>query len=210
LIPAVTETEAEEGAIPVDLTVPVDATTLSHPAFFIYVPPLDAATTAQFTLQTDPDNLAAVEELVGVRFPIAAEGGIVGIHLPDTIAGLEVDEQYYWQMAVECDTEELTANPVVSGWLRRIADEDLPPAPTTATAAVLFYAEQGIWQNALTLLANARYAQPEDRNLTQTWQDLLTAAGLAEIADAPLMQRVELTVREETDTAEVGSTDSQP
>jgi hypothetical protein len=194
LIPDVTETEAEAGNLPPELSVPVDATTLSHPAFFVYVPPLEAETTAQFTLQTDPDNLSAVEELVSVRFPITAEGGVIGIYLPESSPGLAEEQQYYWQMAVECDTEELTENPVVSGWVRRVASADLPSPPSTVVSAVLFYAEQGIWQNALTILATERYNNPGDLALSQTWTDLLTAAGLETLAEAPLAQQINLTV----------------
>lgn len=207
LIPSVTEAEAEAGALPPDLSVPVDATTLSHPAFFVYVPPLSAPTTAQFTLQTDPADLSAVEELVSVRFPIAADGGVVGIYLPEAIAGLTVDSQYYWQMAVECDAEKLTENPVVSGWLQRVAATELPPVPASVEATVAFYAEAGLWQNALTVLANARYDYPADRALRETWSDLLNAAGLEAISTAPLADPIQLVVQDRDTVVPAGDTE---
>ncbi len=193
LTPAVTDQEAADEGLSLEASLPVDDTTRSHPAFFIYVPPLEEPTTAQFTLQTDPLDPAAVEELVSVRFPITQEGGIVGIYLPDTIAGLEVDHHYYWQMMVECNTEQLTENPVVSGWVHRVTPTATPTATASVAARVTFYAENGLWADALTLLATERYENPSDRDLTRLWQDLMVAAGLEAIAPEPLAQRVNLT-----------------
>jgi hypothetical protein len=173
-----------------ELAVPVDATVAEHPAFFVYVPELDAPTTAQFTLQTDPTDPLAVEELVNVRFTVSGEEGIVGIWLSDTAPSLETDRQYYWQMSVECNAEKLTENPVVSGWVRRVVLAE--PLPETAVQQVAFYAEQGIWQDALSTLAMLRYDNPNNPAFITDWRELMEAAGLEGFADQPVVQMVEL------------------
>ncbi|WP_008317324.1 DUF928 domain-containing protein [Leptolyngbya sp. PCC 6406] len=195
--PEVTDDEATEAGLilDVDYLAGVDSTAQSHPAFFIYVPPLAAPTTAQFSLQTDPSDVSAAAELVWGRFPITHQGGIVGIYLPETIAGLEVNHHYYWQMMVECDRGPGGPNPVAGGWVYRVESTLAGSNSETAsvTTRVTRYVEAGLWQDALTLLATERYKNPSDRDLTRLWQDLMVAAGLEAIAPEPLAQRVNLT-----------------
>ncbi len=173
-----------------DLTVPVDATVAERPAFFVYIPALDSPTTAQFTLQTDPTDPLAVEELVNVRFTVSGEEGIVGIQLPETVQPLETDRQYYWQMSVECNAEKLTENPVISGWVQRVILDE--PLPDTAAQQVVFYAEKGIWQDALSTLAMLRYQHPNNPAVTTDWQELMDSAGLDVFADQPFVQVINL------------------
>ncbi|NJN22091.1 MAG: DUF928 domain-containing protein [Leptolyngbya sp. RL_3_1] len=179
-----------ENEVDPELTVPVDATTVEHPAFFVYIPALDGPTTAQFTLQSDPNDPLAVEELVNVRFTVSGEEGIVGIWLPETTPPLQTDRQYYWQMSVECNAEKLTENPVISGWVQRVGLDQ--PLPETAAQQAAFYAEQGIWQDALSTLATLRYGNPDNAAFITDWQALMEAAGLEGFADQPIVQMVEL------------------
>jgi hypothetical protein len=168
----------------------VDATVSERPAFFVYIPELEAPTIAQFTLQTDPTDPLAVEELVNVRFTVSGEEGIVGIQLPETAQSLETDRQYYWQMSVECNAEKLTENPVISGWVQRVVLDE--PLPETALQQAAFYAEQGIWQDALSTLATLRYSSPNNPAFMTDWQELMEAAGLERFSDQPVTQMINL------------------
>ena len=84
-------------------------------------------------------------------------------------------------MSVECNAEKLTENPVISGWVERVAlDEALPE---TAAQQAIFYAEQGIWQDALSTLATLRYHHPSNPAVTTDWQELMEAAGLERFSE---------------------------
>jgi hypothetical protein len=48
------------------------------------------------------------------------------------------------------------------------------------------YAENGIWHDALTQLAQLRRSHPQAKNFRNDWQKLLTDIGLEELANKPI------------------------
>ncbi|WP_254721630.1 DUF928 domain-containing protein [Kovacikia minuta] len=53
---------------------------------------------------------------------------------------------------------------------------------------VELYAQNGIWFDALTTLANLRLANPQDPALTSDWDSLLRSVGLEDVVTAPLVK----------------------
>jgi hypothetical protein len=51
---------------------------------------------------------------------------------------------------------------------------------------VALYAKSGSWYDALANLAELRKAQPNDAEVASAWKELMQAAGLDAIANAPL------------------------
>lgn len=175
LVPPLPEEQAENGEDPVDLTAS------DSPTFWVYVPPMEDVKTAQFTLQ---DEMGTVE-LVNVEFELSGESGIVGVKADlDDVEG----DVYYWQMAVQCNAESPDENPAVSGW---IAHTEVAAPTGTPSEQATFYAENGIWQDAVSVLATALYADQGDATAIADWEDLMTAAGLDEFATVPIVQVVE-------------------
>jgi hypothetical protein len=163
----------------------VDATVSSHPTFFVRVPELDGPTQAQFTLQDEFGET----QLYNVQFELNGQAGIVGITVPESATALEVGQHYFWQMQVICNADNPAENPTLSSWVERV-NVDNVPAESDLSAA-LFYAEQGIWQDAATILAQLHYNNPDDATAAADWQDLLDVAGLTEFASEPIVQMYE-------------------
>jgi hypothetical protein len=70
----------------------------------------------------------------------------------------------------------------------------LPAAPlanqldrSTASERAVFFANHGIWYDALTTLAELHLANPNDRSIGASWHSLMQSVGLAEMADQPLL-----------------------
>lgn len=159
----------------------VDATVSSHPTFFVRVPELDGPTQAQFTLQ---DELGE-HQLYSVQFELNGKGGIVGITVPEDAAAMEVGQHYFWQMQVICNAENAAENPTLSSWVERVS---LDTPEESGLSAAMFYAEQGIWQDAVAILAQLHYSNPSDAAVAADWQELLDVAGLTEFSTEPIVQ----------------------
>lgn len=157
----------------------VDKTATDYPTFFVHVPSLPA-TTAQFTLQ----NEAGTKQLHSVRFDLKGKAGIVGIALPKTAPALQVGQKYVWQVSVACDPDDSASNIVVSSWVERVQ------APTLGSDPVATLASEGIWQDAVTLLAVQRYATPNDPAVKEDWAALMEDGGLPQFKEAEILQIV--------------------
>ncbi|MCC5636560.1 DUF928 domain-containing protein [Nostoc sp. CHAB 5844] len=165
-------------------------TTNSHPTFWVYVPYTAKDSLGEFSLH-DGEN-----EIYRTKFQLPATSGIVGVALPKQVAALQIGKTYRWYFDVHCTVanarDELTPASV-TGIIQRVAvSEKLAQAlksvdsPLTGVAA---YAEQGIWYNALTQLAELRLSSPQNKDFQAAWLQLLTdsTAGLNEIAQAELI-----------------------
>lgn len=158
----------------------------SHPTFFWYVPQ-SSAKTAQFLLMTQDDSQVVYE----TTLTLPAKAGIVSFTLPDTVKPLDVGQRYHWFLTIHCNTVDRNSNPNTEGWVERTA----PSAglsekiqQTTARDLPALYADQGIWYEALTSLAQLRQANPTDASLITSWERLLRSAGLGTLAPAPIVE----------------------
>lgn len=159
-----------------------DPTTLDRPVLFVYVPAMTASS-VQFTIR--PNNGRA-KDLQNIKFSTTGSAGFVGIELPNS-AKLEVGQQYKWSMAIPCrpDENDVTKTVIIEGLVQRVQ------APTIVTAApeerAAIYAEQGIWQDALSTIAQLRLQRPQDASLAEDWSNLMISAGMTQFAKAPVI-----------------------
>ena len=77
------------------------------------------------------------------------------------------------------------------GWVQRISPSltltsQLKQATPQQQATL--YAQNGIWFDALTTLAEQRLANPQDARLSEDWNNLLKAVGLEKLTTTPLIQ----------------------
>jgi len=158
----------------------VDKTSLERPTFFVNVPALPP-TTGQFTLQ----NEAGTKQLYSVKFRLAGKPGIVGITLPSSVPALQVGQKYFWQVRVACDPEDTTSNIIVSNWVERL---NAPAGTGNDRLAAL--ADQGIWQDTVTVLALQRYQSPQDPAIADDWASLMQDAGLPQFKQTAIVQMV--------------------
>jgi hypothetical protein len=92
---------------------------------------------------------------------------------------------------VVCDPDDRSSDQLETGVVRRVelsADilsqlENADPRRKT-----FIYAENGIWQDALSNLAAARRANPNELVLQTDWESLLDSVTLGEIAKKPIVE----------------------
>jgi Domain of Unknown Function (DUF928) len=112
--------------------------------------------------------------LDGKEQPVALpnKAGFIPVSLRDVDqAQLKVGRSYLWSLTVQCGLQ-----PTVSGWVEWAEVDPLKlkriKAAKPAQQAVT-YAQEGIWYDAVNILAIQRFQKPQDANVNQLWQQLL-------------------------------------
>jgi hypothetical protein len=164
-------------------------TSTAYPRLLFFVP-YDAVKVSaiEFVLQDDQD-----QTVYRTSVPVPSTPGIISVQLPATINELEIDQPYHWFFKVRavCEPNQATTLDYVEGWIQRIhlnpelANRLTQSSPQQQAA---LYAENGIWYDALTTLADLRLAEPENLTVAQDWTDLLKAIGLEDLANRPLIR----------------------
>lgn len=164
-------------------------TTDERPSFLFYVPYTKdiANASAEFVLQDSQEN-----EVYKNAVSLPAKPGVIGVNLASTIAPLEVGKTYRWFFKVNCSGQESASIPIyVEGDVQRInLTSSLANQIATAQPQdkIAIYAENGIWFDALNLLAQLRKANPNNAYLASDWQSLLESIRLGNLAKAPLVE----------------------
>jgi hypothetical protein len=169
----------------------IGRTLAERPTFFIYLPNW-GADRAFFSLQDEQGNHVYQVTLdVG-----SANGRIVAVTLPDSVAPLTAGVNYLWYFAPLAPGSSLRPDtPGFNGWVRRVSPGEVEPAVAAGTSTPIDrasqYATQGIWYDTLTVLATAMQGSPANSELTselnEEWTSLLSQVGLAELAKHPLV-----------------------
>lgn len=163
-------------------SLPTDRTTSAHPTFFAAIPQLPPGT-AEITIQRKDQKGG---DLFKGEFELTGQAGIIGVQLPETAPALEMGQPYLWQIAVRCDPEKDEKQWIsVEGWVERVPETN--PAPASKDPAE-FYAERGIWQDVLEMMAILRYENPEDAAIARQWAELMTSAQLDQFTKTPVIQ----------------------
>ncbi|MEH1944904.1 MAG: DUF928 domain-containing protein [Nostoc sp.] len=158
-------------------------TITERPTFYWFVQQMPLQT-AQFSLLDDEGILYKT------TFKLPNQSGIIGFTLPAQAPSLKVDKQYYWYVAIACDSEEPEQKITVGGWVQRIQ-----PTPdllrqlskTNPKQLSQAYAKNGIWYEVLHTLAQQRLNNPSDRTVMANWQALLESVGLKNLVSKPLV-----------------------
>lgn len=152
----------------------------SHPDIFVYVPDT-AADRAFFSVLDEAGN----QHYQGyVTLPDSLPG-VMRLTLPEDAAALERDRPYQWHVALVGTDNLRPDSPRVSGWIKRVGDDELTAdTPTGSLALAERYAAAGIWYDTLSVLADLRAAEgePENPEVGESWASLLEQVGLNEIA----------------------------
>ncbi|WP_179228355.1 DUF928 domain-containing protein [Leptolyngbya ohadii] len=170
---------ANQQAVPPDLTVS------DRPTFWFYVPySLSAERPAEFALLDEMGEYVYQTRITSET----ASGGILRIQIPEDIPALEAGKTYSWTFQVLCEG----SNPIdLWGSLERIAlnsnqQTRLQQLSTPADRAA-FYAENGIWYDALGIVADLYHADRTDPVRAANWESLLRSVGLASVAAERLL-----------------------
>ncbi|MCT7952490.1 DUF928 domain-containing protein [Ancylothrix sp. C2] len=161
----------------------IGLTYAAHPTFFIYIPPASLA--GQLILQDEAGN-----DLEEIDIPVNEKGGVIGVTLPKNASPLEIGKNYRWFFVLVCDPKNRENDRTVSGWIKRIEINpifkgELEKAKGLEQPAL--YAQNGIWFETLSSLAQMRLDEPTNPTFTTEWEELLKSVGLQTIAEMPLI-----------------------
>jgi hypothetical protein len=167
-------------------------TRMEHPTFWFYVPYAKSALVdISFTLQDDSNPVDPNIIYQNSTIAPAPTPGMIRIALPKSSTALAVNKPYHWFLKLNMGCTSGQRPIYAEGWIQRMElDRNLSKQidRATSTEKVGLYAENGLWHDALTTLANLRTAKPQDPGLSQDWQNLLNAVGLGALANQPLSQ----------------------
>jgi hypothetical protein len=120
-------------------------------------------------------------------FTVAGTPGAIALSLPPTVK-LELGKNYHWYLSLDmnCNGENQLVD--VNGWIQRAKFNNNLSVQQQSVERnrVIFYAENGSWYDAITLLAQLRRRYPQAENFVTDWQKLLGDVGLEELAKKPI------------------------
>ncbi|MEG4498150.1 DUF928 domain-containing protein [Microcoleus sp. F10-C6] len=165
----------------------IGRTVSEYPTFFFYLPPTKAEL-AEFTLE-DPSR----KQIYKQELKISNLSGVIGVSIPanTNVPPLEAGKSYRWNFTVICDSQDRSSDEIESGVVRRVelsADIRSQLEKADPRQKTVIYAENGIWQDALSNLAAARRANPNDAELAADWKTLLHSVKLGQIAKEPIVE----------------------
>ncbi len=180
-IPIPTEAEATE-------TSPT-VTVADHPTLWFYVPySPDSNLEAEFTLITLIDEKE--NDFYNTRFLLKEKPGIIGLKLPEKSPPLQAGKDYTWHFSVICNPADRSGDVSINGSIQRISLNSTLQAQlekmSDPRAQSTLYAENKLWSEALTVLAQVRRRNLQDRTLQADWSNLLKSMNLNDIASEPL------------------------
>ncbi|MDZ7959847.1 MAG: DUF928 domain-containing protein [Aulosira sp. DedQUE10] len=163
-------------------------TTATHPTFWFYLPlPKTWGYPVEFVLQDEASN-----QIYQKAIALPNQPGVIGVSLPQTVAPLDLNKRYRWFLSIYCDTEKESPPIYVEGVIQRVnlnqaIAQQLETAKPQQQPAI--YAQNGIWYETLTTLAQLRLKNPNDSKLQAEWQNLITSIGLSDVATQPIVSQ---------------------
>jgi hypothetical protein len=178
---------------------PIDRTSSDYPSFLAIVPKMEEPTEAKFTLQRIEGQ--ELKQIYSHQFTIDGRAGIVGLQTPKSLPPLQVGQRYLWQMRLVCgNPNRPDKHPVVGGWVERVDPNNLTPsnsfnpkelmkelAATKPEDRPTVYAELGLWQDAIGYLAALKLEKPNDRQIAEDWQNLLSQNEMDSFVQLPIL-----------------------
>ena len=159
----------------------IGLTTEQHPSIMVYIP-ATTAETAFFSIQDENFNHHYQTTLQLPESP-----GVMEIKLPASAPALATDTTYQYSLVMICGEYLEPDSPLVSGWIQRIEAKKnaVNQKPSVELASKL--ANDGIWLDALSTLAQLKKSEPSNQSAINSWQQLLNSVGLDEIAQQPIV-----------------------
>ncbi|MBN3872714.1 DUF928 domain-containing protein [Nostoc sp. JL33] len=157
-----------------------------RPSWFFYVPyTKDLPYEVEFVLQDQDSN-----EIYQKAIALPDKPGVIRVSLPTTAPALALNKPYLWFFTINCDKEKNSPPTFLQGVIQRV---QLNPATvkelqtTEPLKRYSIYAQNGIWYEALTILAQLRQKNPQDAALQAEWRNLLSSIRLDDIVAEPIL-----------------------
>ena len=166
----------------------VGITASTTPQLFFSIPQTNKTHLIEFVVRNQQDELV-YEALLETK----DRAGIIAIELPENLQqeSLKTNENYHWYLSMICNEQKRSHDIVVEGLLKRIEIEPtlsqkLQNADPIEQASL--YQQQGIWHDALSIVAQEQKNTNHRGAARAKWTELLSALGLGELADRPLIE----------------------
>ena len=165
-----------------------DFTLAEYPTFFVYVPyTAQEISSMEFLLL----NKNQTKTIYQTSINLTDRPGIIQIQLPsETANALETNTNYSWRFNLDCKPDKTMApDLVLQAWIRRVpANRTLAnQLGSDKSQEYLVYKHHNIWYDAIASLAQLHFANPDDSELTQAWQDTLKLLELDWVISEPLV-----------------------
>ncbi len=196
LVPDYKQTINLEGGEKIPVTKVWGLTTSEYPTFWFFIPD-DKSSITEMEFVVKDESQKPSKTLYRTFLNKPEMPGIIRVAMNKTAEPLQVSQamhqkMYHWflKVRVKCNPQQPPELQAVDGWIERVNPnstlaDDLKQATPLQQAAL--YAENGIWYNALTTLAELRLAKPKDAPLLTELTSLLKSEELDSLATHPLV-----------------------
>jgi hypothetical protein len=149
--------------------------TSQNPKFWFYVPSQgNASYSAEFLLE---DKSNTENQVYSKTFKLEKTPGIMSISLPNNVK-LDSNKIYEWKLSVIVNPKDRNDDCFIFGGVKQVPltrdVSDKLKSAKTARERIAIYAENGLWHDVLTDLAELRRQNPNDETLKSDWNDLLS------------------------------------
>ncbi|NES81950.1 MAG: DUF928 domain-containing protein [Moorea sp. SIO2B7] len=155
-------------------------TIAEHPTLWIYLPETSARQLVLSIMEQGTKHHSQT------FVSITGDSGIISLQPSPDSPSLEIGKAYELVVMLVCEQRPSLNDPRISSWISRISLPQ-PKNQGTVLEQAAWYAEQGIWYDALDTLVQARRSQPNNQDLMNIWAEFLDSGGLKEIATEPLV-----------------------
>ena len=163
-----------------------DFTISEYPKFWFYIPYASKEISyMEFLLLNGTERQTIYHTAVKLR----EQPGWIEIAIPaEPQYALKVNENYRWRFNLDCEPDRRTEpDLVVNGWVRRIP---LNPQLKNQLEAVKpqqysIYRDNFIWYDAIALLAELHFAEPENQEWSDAWANLWQSLDLPWVIQEP-------------------------
>jgi hypothetical protein len=160
-------------------------TSMQQPTFLFYLPFAPTCSVARFILQDDKGKM-----IYQTSVEVPEKPGIVEVKLPSNIA-LQDQAIYQWFFRVRVTEKPRTVADIyfLNGWIQKtsLKPEIIQRIESSSPQEKSYlYAENQIWYDALSELAQLRAVQGKDETILEDWKSLLEAVGLDAFAKQPI------------------------
>jgi hypothetical protein len=168
-------------------------TTAEYPTIYWYMP-ATSASTLEFVLRD-----ASQQVVYSTRYTLekSAKGTVVdtpkimSLALPayTNLSPLKIGQEYQWSLILSCNPLDLSGQLFVEGKIKRVpADPNLAELVSKATPQerVALYAKARVWYETLSSLVELQRDRPNNPEVIEAMNKLLTSVGLNTIPQKPV------------------------
>ncbi|PZU97736.1 MAG: hypothetical protein DCE90_06560 [Pseudanabaena sp.] len=155
---------------------PVPQTISKRPTIYFLTPKVDGR--VYFRLDEDFGTPSQRKRIYRSSFKIKNDAGVIAYRLPDDAPNLELNKRYSWKF----DIDDVSNTRSVYGSIKRVELDQVVAQKLSVMTDPLerasLLAAQGIWYEALQILAEAQLTVPKNLEIFEEWAALLKSASL--------------------------------